>query len=112
LASLIRRFGMTIEWALVRHREAILDRQLVQQPIAWAAMELFASLCVLSRRDAELQSDGQRSDPAGWEPVAATLFLKQSARRIRECLRQLHDHDNEGVLHAARRVLESEDMAP
>jgi alkylation response protein AidB-like acyl-CoA dehydrogenase len=112
LASLIRRFGLTIEWALVRHREAILDRQLVQQPIAQAAMELFASLCVLSRRDAELQSDAHRDDPAAWEPAAATLFLRQSARRIRECLRQLHDHENEAVLDAARRVLESVRDAP
>jgi alkylation response protein AidB-like acyl-CoA dehydrogenase len=107
LATLIRRFSLAIRSALVRHREAILDRQLVQQPIAQAAMELFAALCVLSRRDAELQSNGHRGDPAGWEPAAATLFLTQSARRIRECLRQLHDHENEAVLDAARRVLDS-----
>jgi hypothetical protein len=26
LASLIRRFGRAVDWALFRHREAILDR--------------------------------------------------------------------------------------
>ena len=40
---------------LITYREPILDMQLVQERIAGAAMELFASACVLSRWDAELQ---------------------------------------------------------
>jgi alkylation response protein AidB-like acyl-CoA dehydrogenase len=112
LASLVRRFGLAVEWSLIWHREEILDRQLVQQPIAEAAMELFASLCVLSRRDAELRGAGDREPQANWEPAAAALFLKQSARRTRECLRRLHDHENEAALDAARRVLEFVRIGP
>ena len=107
LGSLIRRFGLSVEAALVRHREEILDRQLLQQPIAQAGMELYASACVLSRRDAELQADGYHNGPSRWEPAATTLFLKQSARRIREALRRLSDHDNKAIIQAAKSVLEA-----
>lgn len=105
LARLIHRFGLTVEAALVRHREQILDRQLVQQPIAQAAMELYASACVLSRRDAELRSNGHPQ--GGWEPAAAALLLKQSARRVRQSLAALRRRDERAaVLRTARCVLE------
>jgi alkylation response protein AidB-like acyl-CoA dehydrogenase len=112
LGRLIHRFTLAVEWTLIRHREAILDRQLVQQPIAQAAMELFASLCVLSRRDAELHADGRHNyGQASWESAAATLFLTQSARRIRESLARMHDHDDEAVTRTARQVLQWDDVS-
>ncbi len=106
LGRLIRRFGLAVEAALVRHREDILDRQLIQQPIARAAMELYACACVLSRRDAELSADGRHDESRQWEPAAADLFLKQSMRRIREALRCIGDHDREAIARTARRVME------
>jgi acyl-CoA dehydrogenase family member 9 len=108
LAGLIRRFGLAVERALIRHREEILERQLVQQPIAEAAMELYASACVLSRRDAELQAGSIDGRPSSWEASAAELFLRQSARRTCEALRRLRDHDHEALTHTARRILERE----
>ena len=107
LGRLVHRFGLTVVGTLMRHREAILDRQLVQEPIAEAAMELYASACVLSRRDAELSSGGDGNGLAAWEPAAAALFLRQSARRIREALGRLWSHDNAAIRDLAKRVLES-----
>jgi len=106
LGRLVRRFGLSVEGALVRHREAIVDRQLVQEPIAETAMELYASLCVLSRRDAELRAGGPAQTAAGWEAAAAALLLRQSARRIRESLARLGHHDRQAILGTAGRVLE------
>jgi alkylation response protein AidB-like acyl-CoA dehydrogenase len=106
VSRLVQRFGLAVEAALVWHREAIVDRQLVQEPIAAAAMELYASLCVLSRRDAELRSGGPLQTALGWEAAAAALFLRQSARRIRASLAHLFDHDHQAILHLAGRVLE------
>ena len=106
LGRLIRRFGLEVDRHMLRHREAILDRQLVQEPIARAAMELYASACVLSRRDAELGAGGDDDRAAAWEPSAALLFLRQSARRVREALRRLHDNDNAAVIGVARRIVE------
>ena len=92
---------------LLRHREAILDRQLVQEPIAEAAMELYASACVLSRRDAELSSGGTGDSLAAWEPAAAALFLRQSARRIRAGVEPAGQPRQRRDPRLAKRVLES-----
>jgi hypothetical protein len=70
-------------------------------------MELYASACVLSRRDAELASTATADGLAAWEPFAARLFLQQSARRIREALRRLGHHDHAAIGDLAKRVLES-----
>jgi len=53
LGRLIRRFNVAVNRALITYREPILDMQLVQERIANAAMDLFASTCVLSRWDSE-----------------------------------------------------------
>src|SRR5213594_3575127 len=62
LGELIRRFNVEVDRALMRHREEILERQLVQERIARAAMELYACACVLSRWDAELQASRAEVD--------------------------------------------------
>lgn len=108
LARLTRRFGLAVEHTLIRHREEILERQLVQQPIAEAAMELYASACVLSRYDAELQAGGRDGPLGAWEAAAADLLLQQSARRTREALQRLGDHDHAAIRRAARCVLEAD----
>src|SRR5437762_12405343 len=54
LGRLIWRFNFAVNRALIAYREPILDMQLVQERIANAAMDLFASTCVLSRQDAEI----------------------------------------------------------
>jgi alkylation response protein AidB-like acyl-CoA dehydrogenase len=112
LGRLVRRFGLVVEPALIRHREAILDRQLVQQPIAQAAMELYASACVLSRLDSELGETRRGEGQPTWEPAAATLFLRQSARRIRESLHHLRDDDHEAILRTAERILRVGQIRP
>ena len=102
---LVHRFGVAVVKALMLNREAIIDRQLVQEPIAEAAMELYASACVLSRRDAELS--GRVENPPAWAPAAADLFLRQSARRIREALARVGHRENAAIVDVAKRVLKS-----
>lgn len=96
IGRLIKSFGLAVEQALMTHREEILEKQLVQEPIAIAAMELYASICVLARLDSERSMTPL--DPA------ADLFLQQSARRIRLALRQLKDNDDTAIQKAAASV--------
>ena len=107
LSGLIRRFSHTVIGTLMRNREAILDRQLVQEPIAETAMELYASVCVLSRRDAELSGDSPGETSPGWHPAAADLFLRQSAGRIRAALGRVNNRDNAAIIGLAKSVLEA-----
>ena len=105
LGELIRRFNVEVDRALIRHREEILDRQLVQERIARAAMELYACACVLSRWDAELQAGGPRPANDGPSHSAAELFLRGSFRRVRRSLAEMHENDDAAVTETAAWVL-------
>jgi len=61
---LIRRFNFAVNRALITYREPILDMQLLQERIANVAMDLFASTCVLSRQDSEIQFARRNGDAA------------------------------------------------
>ena len=91
--------------ALIMYREPILDMQLVQERIANAAMDLFASTCVLSRMDGEIQFAQRNGDAASPDHSAADLFLRQSFRRIRGFLAGLTDNDDKAILAAADAIL-------
>src|SRR6266850_792226 len=105
LGRLIWRFNVAVNRALITYREPILDMQLVQERIANAAMDLFASTCVLSRHDAELQFAQRNGSSSSPDQFAADLFLRQSFRRIRHFLAALTDNDDKSVLATAKSVL-------
>src|SRR5438876_2315246 len=107
LGRLIRRFNFAVNRALITYREPILDMQLVQERIANAAMDLFASTCVLSRKDSEIQFARRNGDAAAPDHAAADLFLRQSFRRIRGFLAGLTDNDDKSVLATANSCLTS-----
>jgi acyl-CoA dehydrogenase family member 9 len=105
LGRLIWRFNVAVNRALITYREPILDMQLLQERIANAAMDLFASTCVLSRYDRELQFSQRNGNASSPDQFAADLFLRQSFRRIRNFLAGLTDNDDKSVLATAKSVL-------
>ena len=105
LGRLIWRFNVAVNRALITYREPILDMQLVQERIANVAMDLFASTCVLSRYDSELQFAQRNGSSSSTDRFAADLFLRQSFRRIRHFLDGLTDNEDKSVLATANSVL-------
>src|SRR5436190_16762613 len=105
LGRLIWRFNVAVNRALITYREPILDMQLIQERIANAAMDLFASTCVLSRQDAEIQFARRNGDSAPRDQSAGDLFLRQSFRRIRRFLGGLADNDDKALLATAKSYL-------
>ncbi len=105
LGQLIRRLSVEVNRALIRHREAILERQYVQERIARAAMELFASACVLSRWDAEIEAGAGQAKSDGASNHAAELFLRGSFRRARRSLAEMRENDDAAVTATADLVL-------
>jgi acyl-CoA dehydrogenase family member 9 len=105
LGRLIWRFNVAVNRALITYREPILDMQLLQERVANAAMDLFASTCVLSRYDAELQYAQRNGSSSSPDQLAADLFLRQSFRRIRHFLAGLTDNEDKSVLATANSVL-------
>src|SRR5438874_154175 len=107
LGRLIWRFNFAVNRSLVVYREPILDMQLVQERIAGAATDLFASAAVLSRWDSEVQSAQGNGERPGQKNAAAELFLRQSFHRIRNFLDGLGDNDDKFILKAADSALGS-----
>src|SRR6267143_1710505 len=107
LGRLIWKFNFAVNKSLVRYREPILDMQLVQERIAGAAMDLFASAATLSRWDSEIQSGQSNGEAPQKKNTAAELFLRQSFRRIRTVLAGLGDNDDDFILKAADSALGS-----
>src|SRR5882672_8850523 len=106
LGRLIWRFNFAVNKSLILYREPILDMQLVQERIAGAAMDLFASTAVLSRWDSEIQMTQGNGEAPAQKNTAAELFLRQSFRRIRNYLAGLADNDDKFILKAADSALE------
>jgi alkylation response protein AidB-like acyl-CoA dehydrogenase len=111
LGRLIWRFNIAVNKSLILYREPILDMQLVQERIAGAAMELFASAATLSRWDSEIQFAQRNGESPAVKSTAAELFLRQSFRRIRNNLAGLGDNDDEFILKAADAELGTSDSA-
>jgi alkylation response protein AidB-like acyl-CoA dehydrogenase len=96
LEKMIRRLGTTVQSTLIRLREEILDRQLVQERLAWVAMELFAAACALSRWDHELKHCDRSHD------AAARLCIADSVRHAQDCLRSTRANDDQLLGEAAK----------
>jgi acyl-CoA dehydrogenase family member 9 len=105
LGRLIRRFNFTVNRALIAYREPILDMQLLQERIAGAATELFASTCVLSRWDGELQVAHRNGASAPQTNYAADLFLRQSFRKIPRFLGDMSGNDDKALFATANAAL-------
>src|SRR6476619_4074042 len=105
LGRLIWRFNLSVNKALIKYREPVMDMQLVQERIAGVAMEMFASACVLSLLDSDLQGVASNGASAPASRKAAQLFLRQSFHRIRRFLSELTDNDDAELLATANSVL-------
>ena len=105
LGHLVWRFNLSVNRALIVHREPVMDMQLIQERIAGAAIEMFASACVLSRLDAELQRTASNGSANVASRRAAGLFLRQSFRRTGRYLADLTDNDDKSLLATADAAL-------
>ncbi len=83
LARRVSRFGRTVERPLITQREAVLDRQYIQERIADAAIALVTSACTLSRLGP--LAGAESATPA--DELAAELYLRMACRRFDESLR-------------------------
>jgi alkylation response protein AidB-like acyl-CoA dehydrogenase len=101
LARRVARFGWAVERLLVKHREAILELQYIQERIADAAIALVTAACTLARIDRELSEGTAGSDNL----TAAELYLRMANRRFDQALRDLDDNDDRHTTVAADAAL-------
>ena len=95
LSRRVRDFGLGVQRMLFRYREAILERQYVQERIADAACDLYASSCTLARLDHLLANGNHVPPEVNQDIVAGRYFMRLADRRIKQHLRDLTDNDDE-----------------
>jgi hypothetical protein len=103
----VREFGLAVQAALFKHREAIVDRQYVLERISDAVCELYASGCTLSRLDHLMAQDNGKPVERQAEIQAGTYFLRLADRRVRQSLAALTDNDDEQTTATADAVLKT-----
>jgi alkylation response protein AidB-like acyl-CoA dehydrogenase len=106
LGRRVRDFSLAVQRMLFRHREQILFRQYVQERLADAACELYASSCTLSRLDHLLSVGNGNPAEVARDIAAGRYYLTLSNRRIRRCLAALEDNDDALTTSTADAVLE------
>ncbi len=89
----------------MKHRENILFRQYVQERLADAACELYASSCTLARLDALMTTGNGHADEVTRDGTVGRYFLRLSNRRIKQCLAALSDNDDAETTATADAVL-------
>ena len=77
----VAELARTTEAMVLRHREKIIDRQLVLERLAEMAIELYATACVIARTQALIAERGV--DETQRERTLCDLFCVESGRRFR-----------------------------
>lgn len=107
LGRRVRDFAHAVTGQLFRYREAILERQYVQERIAEAACDLYASACTLSRLDDLLTNGNGTPRDHDRQVRAGRYFLQLANRRIQQQLAWLNDNDDEDTTRTAEEFLKS-----
>jgi alkylation response protein AidB-like acyl-CoA dehydrogenase len=105
LGHRVRDFSLAVQSMLMKHREAILFKQYVQERLADAACELYASACSLARLDSLVTLGNGNPVEVRRDVTAGLYFLKLADRRVRQCLAALSDNDDEATTKTADAIL-------
>jgi len=105
LGKSVRDFSRAVQSMLLRYREAILERQYVQERLADVACDLYASSCTLSRLDYLLTDGNGNPADLNRDVQAGRYFLQLANRRIRQNLAALNDNDDSQTTATADAVL-------
>jgi alkylation response protein AidB-like acyl-CoA dehydrogenase len=107
LSRQILAFSRACRWALIKHREEILEQQCLQARLGDVATELFTSSCVYSRLSS-IASDADRDEETRDRDLQTGLFyLKCAHRRNAQRLAALSDNDDVEQLKTANAWLSS-----
>ena len=88
----VAELGSATDRAIIRHREKIIDRQLVLERLANMAIDLFATACVIARTQSLIDERGVEACER--EITLCDLFCVEAGRRFRASRKML---DGRGV---------------
>jgi acyl-CoA dehydrogenase family protein 9 len=108
VATQVHDLGLAVEKLLIEHGKAIIEKQMLQERMANAAIDIYLSTAVLSRVTLALEKKGKAG--AAEDLDAARLFIPMAMRRTRRAIRALERNGDELMRAVAKRALETGDL--
>jgi acyl-CoA dehydrogenase family member 9 len=108
VAENIHGLALAVEKALIEHGKAIIERQMLHERMANAAIDIYLSTAVLSRATAAIAKHGETGAAADLD--AARLFIPMSMRRTRRAIRAIERNGDELMRAVAQRALDTNDL--
>lgn len=108
VATNIHALAMAVEKALIEHGKDIIERQMLQERMANAAIDIYLSTAVLSRATSAVNKHGEEGAVADLE--AAHIFVPMAMRRTRRAIRAIERNQDERLRAMAQRALDSGDL--
>jgi acyl-CoA dehydrogenase family protein 9 len=112
VAEVIHDLALAVESLLMAHGKEIIEKQFHQERLANAAIDLYLSICTLSRATAALEAVGGDEARAASDLDCARLFVAAAARRSRRAVRALARNQDARLKAVAERALESGNLCP
>ncbi len=97
LASRIRRFGLAIPRLLARHKEAIIEEQLILDRLAQTSMAMYMTAAVLSRLDRDLGRDPRHTTTMEQELTVGKHYCTLAFREMDRAMDGFFDNDDAEV---------------
>ena len=111
VATLVHDLALAVEASLMRHGNAIVDLQFLQERMANAAIDIFVASAVLSRTTWEITRAGDES--AAQEQIdCARVFVAMAARRTRRNIRALSMNQDKRLKSIAVQSLAKGELGP
>ena len=108
VADNIHGLALAVEKALIEHGKAIIERQMLQERMANAAIDIYLATAVLSRATLAIQKHGVEASKADLD--AAHLFISMAMRRTRRAIRAIERNADDRMRDVAQRALDSGDL--
>ncbi|MHB1313391.1 MAG: acyl-CoA dehydrogenase family protein [Gemmatimonadaceae bacterium] len=112
LSEVIHDLALGVESLLMTHGKEIIEKQFHQERLANAAIDIYLSVCTLSRATAALEAAGGDETKAVADLDCARLFVTAASRRARRAVRALSRNQDARLKAVAERALESGDLCP
>jgi acyl-CoA dehydrogenase family protein 9 len=112
LAEVIHDLALGVEHVLMSEGKAIIEKQFHQERLANAAIDIYLSVCTLSRATAALEAAGGDETKAAADVDCARLFVSSAARRARRAVRALSRNQDARQKAVAERAMESGNLCP
>jgi alkylation response protein AidB-like acyl-CoA dehydrogenase len=105
LGKRVREFHLAVLDQMRKHKEELLFRQYIQERIADAACELYASSCAISRLDSLCTMGNGKPNDVERDIQVGRYYLMLADRRIKQSLAALGDNDDIDTTKTADAVL-------